>query len=138
MKAQAQVQNDVGLLHPVLREVCIRIQTEIIIRHNMPMKLFETGRSQKRHQHLLDKGRTQNLYSKHLFNLNDPDNLLYAAAVDFVHYDGKWSWNLRDQTVLSWYLLFGNLVLDLCPELEWHGEYISSTLRPEKNLFKSQ
>ena len=117
-----QVQNDLGLVHPILRDVCIRIQTSVIAAHNMPMKLFETGRRQERHQHLVSKGRTQNFYSKHLYNLSDEQNLLYAAAVDFVYYDGKWSWNLRDQTILSWYLLFGNTVLDICPELEWHGE----------------
>ncbi len=117
-----QTQNDLELLHPVLQEICLRIQSKIIIEHNIPMKLFETGRRQERHQHLLTKRRTQNIYSKHLYNFSNEEQPLYAAAVDFVFYNGKWSWNLRDQTILSWYLLFGNLVLDLCPELEWHGE----------------
>ena len=39
----------------------------------------------------------------------------------YVFYDEKWSWNLRDSTIMSWYILFGNLVLDLCPELSWRG-----------------
>lgn len=116
-----QVQSDLELLHPVLRDICIKIHSQIIIHHNIPMRLFETGRSQERHQHLLDKGKTQNILSKHLYSIENVSTPLYAAAVDFVHYNGKWSWNLRDQTVLSWYTLFGNLVLDICPELEWHG-----------------
>ena len=41
-------------------------------------------------------------------------------------------------------MLFFNLkvfqiqVFKLKVELEWHGEYISSALRPEKNLLKGQ
>lgn len=116
-----QVQNNIMLLHPILREICLRIQSDVIIKHNMPIRLFETGRSQERHQHLLNKGRTTNIYSKHLYNLKDESNMLYAAAVDFVFYDKKWSWNLRDQTVFSWYFVFGNTVLDNFPQLEWHG-----------------
>jgi len=116
-----QVQNGLDLVHPVLKGLCIKIQQEVIIKHDMPFKLFETGRSPERHQHLLSKGRTQNILTKHLYDLTNKDKPLYAAAVDYVYYDGKWSWNLRDQTILSWYLLFGNMVLDLCPELEWSG-----------------
>lgn len=113
-----QVNSSLTMLHPILVGCCERIQTEVIAKHNIPMKLFETGREHDRHQHLLSKGRTQNVFSKHLYNMeNNPP--LYAVAVDYVFYNGKWSWNLRDQTILSWYTLFGNLVLDVCPELQW-------------------
>ena len=50
------------------------------------------------------------------------DPPLYATAIDYVFYDEKWSWNMRNQTTLSWYQLFGNIVLDTCPILEWGGQ----------------
>lgn len=116
-----QVQNSIEMLHPILIECAVRIQTEIIGKYNIPIKLFETGRSFERHQHLLSKGRTQNIISKHLYDLNNEEMPLYSEAVDFVFYDGRWSWNLRDSTTAAWYILFGNLVLDKCPEIKWSG-----------------
>lgn len=115
-----QVQVELEFLHPLLKEACIRIQTEVIRRHDMPFKLFETGRTAERHNHLLNKGRTQDIFSHHLYNLESTP-VLYAIAVDYVYYDGKWSWNLRDKTIQAWYELFGNLVLDVCPELTWNA-----------------
>ena len=117
-----QVNSSLELLHPILREICIKIQSDVIIKHSMPFRLFETGRSEERHQHLIDKGKTLNIFSKHLYDFKISETEpLYSAAVDFVFYDGKWSWNFRDQTIMSWYMLFGNLVLDKCPELIWDG-----------------
>lgn len=106
------------MLHPILQECVSKIQKEVIIKHNMPMRLFETGRMHDRHQILLQRGKTRDMLSKHLYNLeNDPP--LYASAVDFVYYADKWSWNLRDSSITAWYILFGNKVLDICPELKW-------------------
>ena len=88
--------------------------------HNIPIRLFETGRTHERHSILINKGKTKDLASRHLYNLeNDP--ILYSTAIDYVYFDNKWSWNLRDSTIQSWYALFGNLVLDICPELNWGG-----------------
>lgn len=115
-----QVISQLEFLHPILQELCIKIQTEVIRKHDMPFKLFETGRSSERHQHLLSKGRTQDIFSHHLYDLEITPNL-YSVAVDYVYYDGKWSWNLRDKTITAWYELFGNCVLDLCPELSWNA-----------------
>lgn len=114
-----QVVNDLKYLHPILSEACVKIQTEVIRKYNMPFRLFETGRNPERHQHLLSKGRTQDIFSNHLYDFSDPDAPLYAIAVDFVYFDGKWSWNLRDKSISAWYNLFGNIVLDVCPELSW-------------------
>ena len=115
-----KILKSTDMLHPVLRDCIERIQKKVIDAHNIPIRLFETGRDHERQQILIQKGKTKDLLSRHLFNLeNDPP--LYATAVDFVFYDGKWSWNLRDSTVQAWYELFGNLVLDECPELEWFG-----------------
>ena len=113
-----QVQNSFEMLHPILTDCCKRIQTQVIHAYNIPMKLFETGRTKERHQNLINKGRAQSILSRHLYNMehNPP---LYATAVVYVYYDGKWSWNLRDSTIQSWYQVFGNLVLDVCPELQW-------------------
>lgn len=108
------------MLHPVLSNCIDRIQKEVIIKHNIPMRLFETGREHSRQQALLQRGKTKDILSKHLFNLeNDPP--LYATAIEYVYYNSKWSWNLRNPTTTAWYILFGNLVLDTCPELFWGG-----------------
>lgn len=115
-----KVNRELTMLHPVLKDCWGRIKKEIIEVHNAPFRLFETGREHDRQQGLLSKGRTRDLLSRHLYNLeNDPP--LYTTAIDIIYYDGKWSWNLRDQSIVSWYILFGNLVLDKCPELEWRG-----------------
>lgn len=109
------------MCHPVLSNCIDRIKREIIEAHKIPMRVFETGRVHERHEMLIQRGKTKDIFSRHLNNLeNDPP--LYTTAVDFVYYDGKWSWNLRDSTINAWYDLFGNLVLDLCSELEWSGQ----------------
>jgi len=120
-----QVQNSLDLLHPILKDICVKIQTEIIQKHSMPFKLFETGRNHERHQFLLTKGRTQTVYSKHSYCL-DSDVPLYSVAVDYVFFNGRWSWNLRDQTVVSWYTLFGNMILDSFPDIQWGGNFRKS------------
>lgn len=108
------------MVHPILLDCVSRIQNEVIIKHTTPMRLFETGRTHDRHNTLIQKGKTKDIISRHLFNLeNIPP--LYATAVDYVYCDDKWSWNLRDSSVTAWYILFGNLVLDACPELSWSG-----------------
>lgn len=108
------------MIHPILIDCIDKIEKEVILKHNIPIKIFETGRMHDRHQSLILKGKTKNIISGHLFALdNDPP--LYATAVDYVYYDTKWSWNLRDSSISSWYHLFGDLVLDTCPELEWGG-----------------
>lgn len=115
-----KIQRNINVLHPTLTACVKKIQSSIIDTYNVPIRLFETGRSHERHETLINKGKTKNIVSKHLYNLdNDPP--LYASAVDYVYYDKKWSWNLRDSTIIAWYILFGNLVLDTCPELQWSG-----------------
>ena len=115
-----KVIKDVSVLHPLLHDIVNRIQAKVIDKHNAPMRLFETGRLHDRHQALLSSGATKNIISKHLYDLNLTPPL-YATAVDYVYFDERWSWNLRNSTVASWYSLFGNLVLDICPELIWGG-----------------
>ena len=108
------------MCHPILKDCIERINKEIL-KHQIPIRVFETGRTHDRHEILIQRGKTRDVFSRHIFNLeNDPP--LYCTAVDYVYYDGKWSWNLRDSTISSWYILFGNIVLDVCPELEWAGQ----------------
>ena len=116
-----KIDKTTGMLHPILIKCVKKIQTDIIDSYNIPMRIFETGRDHERQQILLNKGKTKDVLSKHLYDLeNDPP--LYATAIDYTYYDGKrWSWNLRDSTIMAWYALFGNLVLDICPELQWQG-----------------
>lgn len=113
------------MLHPLLIVSMQSIQ-ELIKEYNIPMRLFETGREHDRHQNLLNKGRSRDIVSCHLFNL-EKDPPLYATALSYVFYDNKWSWNIRNSTIKAWYILFGNLVLDLCPSLEWGGFNRDST-----------
>ena len=114
-----KIDRSLNMVHPILLSCNNRIDA-LIKEHNMPFKLFETGRVHDRQQKLINTGKTRNLLSRHLYNLKANPPLL-CTAVDYVYYDGKWSWNLRDSTTASWYHLFGNLVLDACPDLEWHG-----------------
>lgn len=115
-----RVLKDTDSLHPIMVIVNKKIQKDIIEVYNAPFRLFETGRTHDRHDMLLKKGKTKYPISRHLFNLDNTPPL-YSTALDFVYYDGKWSWNLRDSTIKAWYVLFGNMVLDICPELEWSG-----------------
>ena len=115
-----KIIRDLDLLHPILKDNVLKIQKEIIDAHNMPMRVFETGRTKERHEFLLQRGKTKDVISRHRFAVSRIPPI-YATAVDFVYYDGKWSWNLRDSTISAWYTLFGNLVVDLCPDLLWYG-----------------
>ncbi len=109
-----------NVLHPVLVNCMKKIQVNVIDAHNMPIRLFETGRQHDRHEMLIHKGKTKDIVSRHLYNLENVPPLS-ATAVDYVYFDPKWAWNLRDSTTNAWYILFGNMVLDLCPELQWAG-----------------
>lgn len=121
-----QVIKDFTYAHPALREANSKIQEHIISKYNAPFRLFETSRDHARHQILLSKGRTKDIISRHLYNVdNDPP--LYCTAMDYVYFTGQWSWNLRNSIIFNWYVLFGNLVLDVCPELWWEGLNRKST-----------
>jgi len=115
-----KVLKDTSMLHPLLIGIVDRIQLQVIDKHNAPVRLFETGRQHDRHQAMLYKGTTQSVISRHLYDLTLTPPL-YATAIDYVYFNERWSWNLRDATVASWYNVFGHSVLDICPELLWGG-----------------
>lgn len=121
-----QIIKDFTYVHPLLREANSKIQEHVISKYNAPFRLFETSRDHARHQILLSKGRTKDIISRHLYNVdNDPP--LYCTAMDYVYFTGQWSWNLRNSVIFNWYVLFGNLVLETCPELWWEGLNRKST-----------
>lgn len=116
-----KIQRSLDTVHPILKECINRIQKEIIDTYSMPIRIFETGRDHERHQTLIQRGLSKDIMSCHLYNLeNDPP--LYTTAIDYVYFLNNWSWNLRDSTITSWYNIFGNLVLDICPELKWGAQ----------------
>ena len=115
-----KVNRNTDCCHPLLQEALGKIST-LIRKHNLPFQLFETSRSHERQEWLMKTGKMKVPNTGHMCDLtNEPP--LYTTAVAFVYKQGtQWSWNLRDTTVQAWYQLFGNLVQDICPELDWGG-----------------
>ena len=122
----SKVIRDTSMLHPLLVLSLRKIKRDVIDKYKMPFALFETGRTHERQQMLISKGRTHAPVSKHVFNLESTPPL-YAIAADIVYFDGRWSWNIRDTSIKSWYILLGNISLDVCPELKWGGMNRKST-----------
>jgi len=50
------------MLYPILIECVRKIQKGIIDTHNIPIKLFETGRDFECHKMLINKDRTKGMY----------------------------------------------------------------------------
>lgn len=115
-----QALRDLDLLHPILRDHVQTIQTSVIGRYSMPFRLFETGRTKQRQAELVEKRRARSLISEQFFDL-DREPPLYSTGFNLVHYVRRWSWDVRNRTILSWYQLLGELVLDAVPDLEWSG-----------------
>lgn len=115
-----QILRDTKLLHPILREAHSQVQQQVIEKHRAPFRLFETGRLIERQASLVRKGKAPSLTSRHFFRIDTEPKVLSTAIV-YVFYSGRWSWDLRSATVKAWYQLFGELVLDLCPDLFWGG-----------------
>jgi len=120
----AQVLRDPELLHPILREHVAHIQREVIERHSMPFKLFETGRTRERQADLVEKRRARTLVSRQFFDV-EREPPLYSTGFNLVHFSRRWSWDVRNRTIVSWYQILGELVLDLVPDLEWAGYWRS-------------
>lgn len=115
------IVRDTAVLHPRLRSAVHDVQQHVIDAHHLPIQLFETGRTRGRQRMLFSRGKVMSGVSEHMFDLS-ADPPIYASAVCYVYNDGTgWSWNLRSRKILAVYMLFGELVLDLCPVLEWAG-----------------
>lgn len=120
----AKVLRDPELLHPILRAHIEHIQREVIERHSLPFRLFETGRTRERQADLVEKRRARTLVSRQFFDL-DRDPPLYATGFNFVYFSQRWSWDVRNRTIVAWYQILGELSLDLVPDLEWAGYWRS-------------
>ncbi len=115
----SKIIRSLDVLHPDLRRAVQDVQANIIAKHRMPIKLFETGRTKERHEMLMKRGLAQDPISRHRFNLEAG---VFATAVSFVYYeDGRWSWNIRNVKVKRWLQLFGEMVLDRCNNVNWRG-----------------
>ena len=83
----------------------------IIERHRLPIRRFETRRTEERQKFLYDHGRSKTLLSKHLRNL----------ATDFVPFvDGKWIWDK------NWMIVLGYLVMQIHMKgrpIRWGGDW---------------
>ncbi len=139
-----RVNRSLDMVHPLLRADVATTQ-KLITKHRLPFRLFETGRDRDRQQFLMQSGKVKVPNTGHMYNLeNDPP--LYTTAIAFVmNNNSSWSWNLRDATTAAWYALFGQLVLDVCPNLDWGGlnrkatDYTLFTLKKQvifDNLFQ--
>ena len=65
----SNVMRSTEMLHPLLVGIVARIQSNVIEKHSLPLRLFETGRLNERHSKLLLKGKSRDPISPHLFNL---------------------------------------------------------------------
>jgi hypothetical protein len=111
----------VNVLHPVLQKIVPVIQREIIDPHNIPMRIFETGRTVARQQELVTKKKARTLVSRYIYDLGCSP-ALYSSAISYVFYDTSWSWNIRNLLIRRWFELFGELVMDqFSDRLEWGG-----------------
>lgn len=97
------IERHLALLDDRLLDIVEYINTNIITYHRLPIKVFETLRTEERQQELFDKGFSKTLQSRHL-----PNKLGKSEAVDFVvFYSGRWSWDDKDLYI---YEFFGQLV----------------------------
>ena len=76
-----KIQRSLNMLHPLLIDCVKRIQSQIIDAHNVPIRLFETGREHNRHEILINRGKTKNIISNHLYNLENDPMIIRAIIV---------------------------------------------------------
>lgn len=121
----AQIIRETDYLHPLMRAAVQTIQRDVIERHRLPFRLFETARTPARQLSLYNKRKVRTLASYFYFDLKG-DPVIHSTAVCFVHFTDRWSWDIRTRTTKRWYELFGELVLDACPDLDWAGNWRSN------------
>lgn len=85
---------------------------QLVSYHKLPMRVFETYRSESRQQTLVAKGYSKTMKSKHL----------EGKAVDIVCYiDGKWTW---DSKYLYYYNFLGGIVEEkMGNDIMWGGNF---------------
>jgi hypothetical protein len=113
------IEKHPNLLCDELKDIWEKIDTDIIVYHRLPMRLFETLRNPIRQKMLFETGMSKTLNSRHL-----PNKVGKSEAFDVVvHIDGRWSWEPRH---FMYYNFFAQLVLmKFSKELEWGGNFTS-------------
>lgn len=94
--------NDLNLLHPVVREAVIKVEKSLN-DEGIPFKVFEAFRFPERQADLFAKGRTKPgkivTHAKPWHSYHQ-----YGLAVDFVLFeDGKWSWDDNTSEKKKWW-----------------------------------
>ena len=104
-----EIKRDIKLLVPELQGKIICL-LDLLEKHNIPMKIFETLRTAKRQEELFKKGFSKTLKSKHI----------EGRACDMVvHFDEKWSWA---NEYIYLYKMMGCLV-EKIGGLTWGGSW---------------
>jgi hypothetical protein len=102
-------------LDPELRKIVNKI-LKLIDKHQLPFRVFETLRSEKRQKILVKRGYSKTLKSKHLPNCKGK-----SEAIDFVVYrKGRWTW---DDDIKYWYDILGILVTSNFENVRWGGHF---------------
>ena len=118
----ARIIRDLDYLHPELREIVAAIDEHVIVPHRVPIRLFETARTEERQLSLVRMRKANTVITRFVFNL-DQSPPVYSTAVSYVHFVDRWSWDLRTRLIKRWYELFGELVIDLFGDrLFWGGD----------------
>ena len=93
--------NDMQLLHPVVREAVAKVQA-VLDAESIPLKVFEAFRFPERQADLYAQGRTK---PGGIVTHAEPwrSYLQYGLAVDFVIYEqGQWSWDTSGAKAKWW------------------------------------
>ncbi len=116
------VDNSLSSLVPEMKQKVMNV-IDFLKIHNIPLELFETGRTLDRQKVLKAKGYSKTLKSKHLT----------GEAADFVVYlDGKWSWDYDRYKIC--YVMFGTVAKHF--GLEWGGDWRTFKDYPHVQLRK--
>lgn len=109
--ASGKLCSDMNKLSYLFKPLAWKI-TDLIHLHNLPMRVYETVRSEKRQLELYSKGASKTLNSRHLL----------GESIDVVCYiDGKWSWDIKHH---HYYEFLGALVLaQMGDKVTWGGSW---------------
>ena len=104
----AVIIRDIGALTPETQELCYW-QQKLIIKHNLPFKVFETFRSRERQLECLANGSSHKDHSVHEDG-NAWDEVLFIEE--------KWLWE-----PIFWYQILGILTVSIIPNVRWGADW---------------